>query len=81
MALAITRDDYIAEILSPDPDGINSVFHTSHDYRPESLYVWLNGVLVVDGATNDYVMLGGNAVEMNVTPRIGDTIEARYNRI
>lgn len=79
MAIVTTRDTRVQEVLTPDPDGLQTDFQTSQAYLPNSLSLWVNGVLVVDELDNGFLLPGGTTVTLKVAPLTGDTLEARYD--
>lgn len=59
-------------------NGSNRVFTTSVDYRPNSVEVWRNGVLLEQGMTDGWVALGSKKVRLNQPPKTGDTVSIYY---
>ena len=80
MPIAITRDGYIEELLTPAPDGLILEFQTSIPYESGSVHLWYNGMLLVSGTARGYTELDGTGILLNRPPRVGDTLEVRYSR-
>jgi hypothetical protein len=79
MAIAITRDNYIEELLTPAPDGTTIDFQTSVPYDAVTLGLWYDGMLLVAESARGYTKLGGTVIRFDRAPRAGSTLEVRYN--
>lgn len=79
MGAVITREGYLQERLTPDPDGVTTVFQTSYAYDPQSVEIWRNGLLTPAQSDNGYFLMGGTSIAMKIAPQLDDVLEARYN--
>lgn len=61
-------------------DSINTVFTTQFQFEAGSLSIYLNGLRLREGATNDYIILNDETFELNLAPITFDTLEVDYVR-
>lgn len=73
-------DDYVVnEISSTTPNGVTLDFAVANPYRENTIMVFLNGVLMTEGATEDYTLdTVGDQVQFNTPPLSGDNIRFTY---
>lgn len=76
--VALRNDKYVKEVLTPAPDGSNTVFNLSQAPIGDTfLSVYVNGILQNEGAGNDYT-LTALQVTFTYAPAVGDVIIAKY---
>lgn len=63
------------DLLTPAPDGTLTAFVTPVAYRPGSVAVWQNGLLMTP---DRYTATDGTSIVMNVAPWLGDSLQAEY---
>jgi len=51
-------------------DGVNTTFTTSRSYIPNTLMVFLNGMLLTPGVGEDYVEVDSTTFSMTVAPGV-----------
>ena len=69
----------IKELLTPDPDGFCTEFHTSRNYIPDTLSVWLNGLRLDRFRETGYLEGGSNKILMKEAPELGDSLQAQFD--
>lgn len=50
-------------------NGVNRIFAVSLDYRPGSVRVFLNGLLVRKDLVDGWVELGNRKIRLNIAPK------------
>lgn len=68
------------ELPVGDIDGVNTDFITQYDSVDGSLEVFLNGIKLRVGLTNDFIIIDENEFRMNYPPLSGDLITVNYIR-
>lgn len=58
-------------------DGVNTVFTLAYPIVPGSECVYLNGILMDEGAGNDYV-ISGQTITFEYPPEVGDKLRVNY---
>lgn len=63
----------IRELPSGAIDGSNRVFTTQHNIKENTETVFFNGMLIYPGASNDYILLNSNTIQIDseYTPQTG----------
>ena len=61
-------------------NGANAFFESEFPYFPESLKVYVNGIRISEGVTEDYIITGNTTFTLNESPVIGDIILIDYSR-
>jgi len=76
----MATDDEHLEVPTGTIDGINSTFYTTLSYQSDTLKVWYNGDLIRRDDDDGFVETNSSTGEftMKETPRVGDTVFARY---
>jgi len=77
-----TPDNGTFGLLAGDVDGVNDTFTVSlAAYASGKLQVYLNGLIQLQGASDDYVELvpGSGTFQFNTPPAIGDIITVVYS--
>jgi hypothetical protein len=67
------------EIPGGTINGSNATFSTEFQFVPESVLVFLNGMLLSRIA--EYNTSGNNAILLSDSPEVGDVIQVNYNRL
>jgi hypothetical protein len=78
MAIQYSRNP-IVEAPTPAPDGVETTFQTSQNYKSGTVAVWKNGIRKVASWDDGWVELGGNQIAMKEAPLTGDSLEVRYD--
>lgn len=68
----------VIQELNGTIDGANKVFSTGVSYKPGSIVVFINGMLIRQPDDDGWTELGSNQIEMKEAPRFGDTLNASY---
>lgn len=66
------------EIPGGSVNGTNRNFTTSVDYRPGTLQVWHNGLLLRKDITDGWVETGSNSFRMHIAPRVDDKLQVFF---
>ena len=61
-------------------DGINTTYTTQYKFHGDTLAVYLNGLKLRKGATNDYIIIDNQTFIMNYAPTTGDVLLVDYVR-
>ena len=67
------------EVPSGSINGSNVAFTAAFDFVPETVVVWVNGLLQASPA--DYVTSGARTVTLSVSPITGDTVHISYRKV
>jgi len=59
-------------------NGVNRLFRTTADYQPDTLKVWLNGLLLKKDGSDGWAEIGGKRFQMHEAPHVGDTVRVYY---
>jgi hypothetical protein len=70
----------IREVPAGPIDGVNTTFTLSVSPEAGSVYLFLNGLLLEEGATADYTLPAAQTVVMTQAPLPGDKLDASYKR-
>ena len=57
-------------------NGSNATFTTLHNFVPETVQVFINGVSQTEGV--DYTTSGSTVINLSVSPIVGDYIRVNY---
>jgi hypothetical protein len=71
----------ITEVAIGPINDVNQDFNTSGTYIPGTLNIYLDGQLLRKDYTDGFAELGGTAFRMNVPPRSGSVVQARYTTV
>jgi hypothetical protein len=63
-----------------DIDSVNVNFTTRYRFESASLKVYLNGLRLSSGLSNDYVVNTSNSFSLNYAPTTGDVLIVDYLR-
>lgn len=74
----IIKDEFIEEDLSSSIDGSNTIFNTSYNYESETIEVYLNGLKLRRGISNDFDELSNDEIIMSYSPLVGDVLTVNY---
>jgi len=66
------------EIPTPLPDGATDVFVVVAPYKPGTLSVWHDGVLVGPSLDNGFLETGASSFTMKEPPLAGDVLGCEY---
>ena len=69
----------IAEQLIGELNGINTTFTTLSNFQPESVQIYLNGVL--QKVLNDFNTSGNNTIQLYVSPNSNENILINYLKL
>lgn len=81
MSVVFIREPRIKELWVPEPDGVNTDFETSGNYKFGTVSIWLNGIRIVSDLASGFTELGGKTIRMKELPLLGDTLHAMYEAI
>jgi hypothetical protein len=70
-------DEIIEDAIGPC-NGSNLDFFMTADGDPDSLWVWLNGQLIMRTDTDGFEIISSNGYRLRKAPIIGDSIRHRY---
>jgi hypothetical protein len=68
----------IYETPSGSTNGTNRLFVTAADYKPGSVRVHLNGLLLRKDLTDGWAELGAKRIRLNEAPHVGDVVRVYY---
>lgn len=68
----------VGEQAGGDIDGVNVIFTTLQAYQATTIQVFLNGLKLRVGNSNDYIETGSNEFTMNYAPLPDDYLEVTY---
>lgn len=74
-------EEVFEEELNGVIDGSNSIFTTNHNFKPDTLKLYLNGLRQRKGINNDFIITSNNEIVLNEPPLPGDSIIADYIKI
>jgi hypothetical protein len=77
----VVVDNPEKEMLTPDPDGVTTSFHTSKPYKPGSVSVWLNGIKILSEFEDGFTEAGGTEILMKEAPWVGDSLQAEFEAL
>lgn len=63
-----------------DVDGINQTFVTAYKFYTDHVKVYLNGLKLTPGISNDYTIINDQTFLMNYAPETGDVLTVDYLR-
>ena len=66
------------EVPTGDIDGINTIFLTDNMFEITSIKVYLNGLSLREGLTNDFIINNSTTIQILDAPEIGDVLEVDY---
>src|SRR5262245_2144439 len=66
------------EVPSGAVNGTNTTFLLSRAPVPGTLYLYLNGLLLEEGAAADYTLSGATTIILAAAPLAGDKLDATY---
>ena len=65
-------------VLAGVINGVNRLFTTPVDYQTGSVRLLTNGQLKVETYEDGFVELGGNLIELNEAPKVGDVVQGYF---
>jgi hypothetical protein len=68
----------IDEELTGPINGTNVQFTTSSNFINGTITVYLNGLKLKSGSTNDFIEIAANTIQLNYAPLPGDVVVADY---
>lgn len=70
----------VDEPLTGTIDGSNTTFETLYEMQGGAISVYLNGLKLKEGISDDFTVVDAVTIQMNYAPLVGDTISADYLR-
>ncbi len=70
--------DTAGDTLSGAIDGTNAVFTARYAFLPESVNVYVNGLLKVRDWADGFTVTAPKTVTLNEAPQVGDSLEIEY---
>lgn len=68
----------LIQTLIGDVNGTNLYFETPADYRPGSVHVFRNGMVLRGDLGDGWTELGGRKIRLNSPPKVTDVMRAYY---
>jgi hypothetical protein len=68
----------IEEVLTPQIDGLKTLFDIGNNYVSGTMMVYVNGLRVQKGIGNDYIEVGNNQIDFSYVITVTEKIWIDY---